>query len=476
MLSNKSIILLTLLILASALSAWSITDSYFGNRFGSMDARILAMGGAGLYNEYRPFGFTDNPANLTLLNKNIGLAVNTYMDRNEDDRAIPLYNSFDNYIDDSVYSSNINFYNNFAAAAMGAYRYNQFKLGAGVFHKPYTSFDNDYVEEIRNNRNTDNDGYPEKIAQNTIEGRGSLTQTGAALAFAFEPNEILSANLGASFAMLSGNITNEKSILWTQWAVDQVGSTRNLPNLVETTDYDLSGMQMKIGGAVRLSNRLGFAATYTPKATLDKEGSYYYKRDAYYQTAVDSLNTIINEDYILPTELRIGISYMPRNVMRTVFNLDLEYVMQSDISELYNDVVNLYAGVEHHVTNRIPFRLGFSAVNSYFFTTEDAMDADNNPITVYYVKKILTPSITAGSSVQLTKNLSCDLGFGYSWREFEAVDLFGDAYYDDREYTGSTTYVLWPNSHLSLQNRGWENPDKVRENNISLNAGLSFTW
>jgi len=54
--------------------------------------------------------------------------------------------------------------------------------------------------------------------------------------------------------------------------------------------------------------------------------------------------------------------------------------------------------------------------------------------------------------------------------------MFTDTYYNDKIYTGSSSYVLWPNSHITLADRGWENPDKVRENNISLNAGLNFTW
>ncbi len=479
MLSNKSLILITLLILASALSAWSITDSYFGNRFGSMDGRIYAMGGAGQYNSYRPYAFTDNPANLSLLKKKLGIAVNTYVNRNEDNRSMPLYNSFDNYVDDAVYSSNINSYNNLSAAVMGSYNLDLMGLstnvGLGAFYLPYLSFDGDYVEEIRNNRNTDNDTYPEKIAQNNISSSGTLMKTGGAVSFGADFSDLLGASLGFSFAQLTGDQTNEKSIKWTDWAVAQVG-TNHLPELNELEDYELSGNQLQIGGTLKAGSRLGLGFTYTPKTTLDRDGSYYYKRDAYRNTPVDSLKTAVTEDYIIPASIRGGICYTPRNAMRTVFNLDLEYVQHSQISELYDDVVNLYAGVEHHFTNRIPFRMGFNAVNSYFFTTEAAVDINNNPITTYYVKKVLTPMFTAGSSVQLTKNLSCDLGFGYTWREFEALDMFGDAYYNDKTYTGSSSYVLWPNSHVTLANRGWENPDKVRENNISLNAGLSFTW
>jgi hypothetical protein len=191
---------------------------------------------------------------------------------------------------------------------------------------------------------------------------------------------------------------------------------------------------------------------------------------------VDSINTAIKEDYKLPTQIRFGFVYTPRNVVRTEFNMDIEYVAYSEINKRYDDVMNFYAGVEHQVVNFLPLRLGFQAVNNWYFTTEEGTDENNNPITLYHTTKILTPMITGGSSIKLMDNLKIDLGFGYTWREYEAVDMFGDAYYNDKQYTGSSSYVLWPNSHITLKNRGWENPDKIRENNISLNAGLNFTW
>lgn len=76
----------------------------------------------------------------------------------------------------------------------------------------------------------------------------------------------------------------------------------------------------------------------------------------------------------------------------------------------------------------------------------------------------------------LSDNLNLDLGIGYSWREYEALDLFGDSYYNDKLYTGNSTYLLWPNQYIVLSDRGWENPDKVRESNLNLSASLSVSW
>ncbi len=466
--NHKSLLATAILLLSLAgLAAWSITDSYFGNRFGTQDARAYAMGGTGLFDDLRPFAIGVNPANLTLPNHRLGLAGNLFVNRNEDNRAVPLYNSFDNYIDDAVYASNIHYTNAFAAAGYYAHRLDQFKVGIGAYHRPLLSFEGNYEEQIRNNRNTDNDGYPEMIAVNRIENDGLLGQTGIVLGLGWNPRDFMDLNLGLEFDLLSGRTTSEKSIRWSQWAIDTAGAGV-LPDYLATEETDLDGSRFKAGAALRISRKFGLAATFSTKATLERGGSYSLMQPAYLGHAAVDTTTTFNEDYILPAELRIGLNYQPRNIMRTWFNLEAEYVQFSQVDERYDDFVNFYAGVEHHVQNRLPLRLGFQATHGYLRLVE----SDGSII----AKQILTPMLTAGSSVKLLDNLFLDLGFGYAWREFEALDLFGDAYYNDKLYTGSSSYILWPNQYIALTNRGWENPDKVRGSNLSFSSCLSFTW
>ncbi len=466
--SMKSILLASLMLCSLALlSAWSITDTYFGNKLLTLDARSQAMGGSGTFNDLRPFGISTNPANLTLMQKTLGLQGGMHINRNEDNRHVPLYNSFDNYIDDAVYASNINFFDDYAGAGFGSYRFGAFRLGLGAYYKPLLSFDGIYKEEIRNNRNTDNDGYPEKIAINEIRNEGLLNQMAGVFSLGYQLDDNLELNLGADFSLLNGSVNNLKTIRWSQWAINTAGQVV-LPEFTQEEDYELEGNQIKAGLAIRANRRFGFGATYIPKTTLDRTGSIITLRDAYLGQAAIGDTTAISEDYILPPQTRIGINYQPRNIMRTWFNLDVEYVQYSEISGHFDDVFNFYAGVEHHVENRLPLRLGFQAVNTYLRNVE----ADGSII----AKKIITPMITAGSSFELVKGIQLDLGFGYSWREYEALDLFPDGYYNDKQYTGSSSYILWPNQYIALTNRGWENPDKVRENNISLSASLTFTW
>jgi hypothetical protein len=465
---KRSVIIISILVAGlAALSAWSITDTYFGNPFGVLDARGLAMGGTGIYNDMRPSAIVANPANLTLMNKKAGLQGNFFLNRNEDNRAVPLYNSFDNYIDDAVYASNINFYDDYAATGFISMKLWKLKLGLGAYYQPMLSFDGNYLEEIRNNRNTDNDGYPEKIAINTIDNTGLLNQASGVASVGFGIGEKVDVNLGLDVGMLFGDVYSEKNIRWTQWAIDTVGEYF-LPSYNHYEHTDLDGMRLKGGVSVTINDNFGVGGTYSLKSILDRTGEWGTATSVPPDQVGGITMGTIDEDYILPTQIRLGLNYQPRNIMRTWFNLEGELVRFSELGTQYEDCLNFYAGVEHHVVNRLPLRLGFQATNGYLRTVE----GDGAVI----AKRILTPMLTAGSSVFLTDNILLDLGFGYSWREYEALDLFGDSYYDDRNYTGESSYLLWPNQYIVLTDRGWENPDKVRESNISFNTSLSIAW
>ncbi len=467
MIKKQFILIYALLLIAATLSAWSLTDDYFGNRFGSLNARSQAMGGTGLFEDTRVGGIALNPANITLMEKWVGLEVAGFVNRNEDHRALPLYNSFDNYIDDAVYASSINFNDDFAGTAFGAVKFGSAKLGLGLSYRPILSFDSGYLEQIRNNRNTDNDTYPELVAVNRIENEGKLMQASALASLGFRLGEYADLNLGFEFGKLMGGSTSLKTIRWSQWAVETVGENV-LPEYTYDGKVDLDGMLLKSGIAVRLNERFGLAGTWQLKSTLDRAVDYSIHKDAYRGHAAIDSTASFTEDFILPSQFNIGLNYQPRNIMRTRFNLEAEWVRHSEISSHYDDCLNFYTGVEHHVNNRLPLRLGFQAVNSYLRDVED----DGAII----VKKVLTPMITGGSSIPLSDNLHLDLGLGYSWREYEALDLFGDTYYNDKQYTGLGSYKLWPNQHIVLSDRGWDNPDKVRESNVSLSASLGFTW
>jgi hypothetical protein len=170
---------------------------------------------------------------------------------------------------------------------------------------------------------------------------------------------------------------------------------------------------------------------------------------------------------ILPQTVRFGFTYAPRNIMRTYIQAEVENVNWKNVSPLFDDVFNYYIGLEHGITGRLPLRLGFNSQTTYQVVTDGAFMNAN---------KILTPSLSAGTGFAISNRLTVDVATTFSFREYEDLDLFQDSYYNDKNYTGSSAYILWPNSHITLVDRGWENPDSVRESFVKVMASLTYKW
>ena len=157
---------------------------------------------------------------------------------------------------------------------------------------------------------------------------------------------------------------------------------------------------------------------------------------------------------------RIGFSFKPRNIMRTVMNCDVEYIKWSDTNPLYDDAINYYIGVEHILKNKIPFRFGFN------YTTNYGLHEDFGFV---FANEITTPTFTAGTGFTFLDKFTFDISLEYSNRQYETLDLFMDSYYDHED--------LWEYYiHMNLQDRGWENPDTVNETFINLKSAISFKW
>jgi hypothetical protein len=483
--------LLTLLMLVAVfgLCAWSVSDYYLGNPVYTFSARNMAMGNTGVYDTFSSMSIAINPANAVLINGKYGISGTGLFSRNEDSRSIPLYNSFDTFIDDATYSSNINMFDDYGVAGFGKYRLKNYTAGIGIHYLPIVNFKGTYVEEVRNNRNSDNDGYPEIIAMNEFNNTGNLNALGFSLGGAYAFSSVSNVNFGVTYDALNGQSKMQKSIRWSEWAMQQsinsASLNRNvLPDSIYTNKADLDGSQVKLGLAFTLNERWGIGLSYAMKSKMDRESNIRiaYGPDTTMVIPPTSINlpTIITTDlikdkYILPNRIRAGFNYQPRNIMRTYFNAEVEYVKWTEVSKMFDDCWDLHVGVEHKVTNRIPLRLGFQSITEWQ-ATPDYTNLSSSGQPALEAMKIITPTLTAGSSVDILDNLVLDIGLSFSWREYQALDMFRDGYYNDKNYTGMTAFILWPNSHIMPADRGWENPDKVRESFTQISTGLTWTW
>jgi len=457
---KKILLVITLITLITSLFSYSILEKVTGNIIGNLDPHSAAMGSAVGAGGFRLLDSGVNPAFLTSLENGFGFQGAGSFLLDSDNRSLPMYNSFDGYSGDAVYASNTNIFTDFAGGMYYKYLVTDFKLAASFQYRPLVSFKADYSEQVRNNRNSDENGYPPKIAQNSIESEGGINALAFQTAFAYK--NIVS--VGLEVAKLVGDSDLERSVIWTPEAQDMMNDTLN--DTINTLDREFSAIQFKIGTEVNISPRFDLGLSFTPKVELDVTGErdgvdvedavfVYTKYDS--TTAIDSLTF---DDYTLPMNARLGFSYKPRNIMRTVLNCDFEYIQWSDTNPLYDDAVNYYIGVEHILKNSIPFRFGFNYTTTYGLYENSGF---------IFANEITTPTFTAGTGFTILDKFTIDISLEYANRQYETLDLFMDSYYDHED--------LWENYYyLNLQDRGWENPDTVNETFINLKSAISFTW
>lgn len=434
----KNIFLCLILIsLAGYLFSYSLYENFelgVGNRVTHLDARSAAMGGTGTASGTNILDSMLNPANLGYLEN--GFAVQLILDvtQLEENRSMPMFNFFDSYVDDATYASNTNFFTDLGLALAYKHRFGDFSLAGSVDYKPFVNFNAYYEEQVRNNEGSDNDNYPPLLAMNFLEIDGDIYSYGVTTAFTLHRDEIWFANtaLGLNLNILSGKSRMERKIIWSEYAKE----VAVVADVEQKWGYDYSGVNIALGVKSDISERVSAGIKFSPKFEMTLKDAYEEDEG--------------NFDY--PANIRLGFQYRPRNVLRTTFHFDLEFVNWSDISDFYDNVMNYYMGVEHIFPRSVSLRLGFSYVTS---PSSSLMDIPG---------PIIIPSITAGTGFKIYGDLFLDLSGEFSHRKYETMDLFPDGYYN---YAG-----LW--SNYSPENR--TEPDTVREYYIRVKSALTFKW
>ncbi len=450
-LSLQIISLALLIVFASSLAAYSLLEAGYepyietyglGNYVGTTDARSSAMGGANTSGGLRALDAINNPANLANLETGFGAQLNFGIMRDNDRRSMPLYSFFDEYVDETTYANNSNWYDE---ATVGAYyRMQLSRLGFAVSlnYTPRVNFDANYEEDVRNKEGSDNNGYPKILAFNSIESEGAIRATSLMLAGNINDVSVFDQiALGIEIAMYEGEHNRTKKIVWSDDARLAVQNFE-LPDYYEKMEREFSGTGFKLGLNANFAERYSVGFAFTPKTELSVD----YKFDGV-EYDVD--------DYVMPSRIRFGVQYRPQNIMETYFNVDMEIVNWSDVEDNYDDVFNFYIGVEHKIFMTMPIRLGFRY--------------ETNPI-----DNIAMPTYTCGTGFQVYGPVWFDFSMEYSHRKYQAQDLFPNSYYNDENYAESASYSsqLW--EYDVPEDR--DESDKVDETFLKFQTALSVTF
>ncbi len=430
--------ILTLFLLAIPAHAAFVFDRYVGQEVVAFSAHSLAMGSTGLATGYGPLASLKNPALLGNLPCKLMVQISPNVTKNDENRAFPIFDSFDSYIDDAVYASNAHFFNKFLLGLMYNVPIQQFKVSAAYSYAPFYDFNFKYIEEVRNNEGTDYGNEPHKIATNTYDGSGMIYAHTPAVAVTFENKNSFfkSLSLGASFSLMRGENTIDSTIIFTPWAKDQMlFDPDSIPDVIFERKNDYSGYRFQAGMLLDLGERFKIGMNYTSRAEIDKS----------FKTSADTAWTDTTVHY--PSRIGFGFEYHPRNVWDTHFSFEVSYVKWSDYNPLWYDVIEYYAGVEHQIFKTQPFRLGFSY----------------KPYGID--KEVIMTAFSAGTSIRLPYNMVLDLGAEIGKLNYNHADLFPDSYYANDN--------LWDTAHADLP-VDRTNLDKIDD--VMINFMATLTW
>ncbi len=445
----KKLITITILLIIGQLFSYSLLERNNGNIIWNNDARSAGMGNTGIVGGFRLFDTNLNPANISLQKGKFGTQIGVNLVQDNESRSLPIFNFFDSYTADATYSSNINIYDHYSFASFYKFSLKNMNISTALSYRPLVDYNTNYVEEVRNDDSSNLGAYPPIIAKNYIDGSGLLSQISFTNGLNYDLNKkfLKSFSFGFSASYLTGNSKDIRRIEWTDAALALVNPD-TLLNSYHKMKKDYTGYKFDLGLTAKISDRFSFGLSLTPKTTLSVDGNF------------DGAE--INDDEYLPSRINLGIQYLPRNIMKTVFNAEINFTNWSDVNSKYNNTVSYAIGLEHLLYYSLPLRLGFRYDTVNYLSTYT--NSDNESVTSN--DEINIPTFTAGTGFKLMKNMNLDLSVQYSNRSYDALDLFPDGYYNHAN--------LW--NYIQPTNRGWENPDTVTENFVKLFTSITYKW
>jgi hypothetical protein len=346
--------LFTAVMAASSAVADTALDATYGTPEDGASARSLAMGLSGVATFMGSSAMVQNPALLATVDTRAYLDFQVGIREANEDRFVPLYDTFGDLVAETAYALNRNSY----ASAQGGLVLQlpgegQGAISVGIFDRYDTDFD--YEEEVRSTTTDELEQF------NRLSSDGRLRS----LSFGYGREILPSIQLGLAAHRYFGTFTQWREELPLSGAV-----TRN------RFDRELAGWGYTVGaqftGHERLDLGVSIEGPFTVSGThseLEFDGSDFVPAAG----APDAGDYEI--DY--PTTVAFGFAYHPRNDLRTVFTAEARRRFWEKLDDGWAEASSpgtglglrntwdLRMGVEHLFYNGMPARFGFRFVENY---------------------------------------------------------------------------------------------------------------
>ncbi len=349
-------ILLSGLLLAAAqpAGAYSFIDRAYGTPELGLSPRSRAMGGAGIAMGNGAYSLVDNPAALVLSGGN-GIQLQGYLSRASENRFLPLFDTFDSFVDENAIAVNDNTY----GGVQGGFTLDRWGdrgivVAAGIFNRYDPRYD--YFDELRTS------DLDDAIINNRIirtEGMLRAATVGAAIPLGTD-----GSGLGVAVNYYFGTFTDR-----TVTVEDPTHFDSSVSN-DEKLERKLSGASVTVGAVAYVNERLTVGAAVETAPKLNNDYTRWF--DGSVTSAEESSGNLD-----LPVRYQGGATYRPRNTFETTFALDVIYTPWSDLKDDLapdqdlEDTWDVRFGLEHVFYNGLPGRIGFRYAESYALDEAD---------------------------------------------------------------------------------------------------------
>ncbi|RMH85144.1 MAG: hypothetical protein D6681_16275, partial [Calditrichaeota bacterium] len=310
----------------------------------------------------------------------------------EERRSFPVFNRFDDIVQQGIYALNDNWFLDLQGGVqlnldIAGFPYLK-SVAAGVYEE--VNLDYRYDEEVRSN---DFDREQVVLAYNKIRFDGGLRRYAVGVGLQFAGR----LNLGLQAGFLSGDLQQERSITFVGAEGQDVRETgthslQNTPVVLSAGAIYEATPHLSLGAYVRLPYTVEYRFTGT------------------------TVSEPVAESIEYPLQLTGGLEYRSRQELQARLNIDVTYEWWSQtqsafvadyLSPPFEDAIRVKAGIEHIFHNKIPFRVGLQ----YRTTFQD--------------RQRTRTLITAGTGFR-DHRWQIDVAGGFSKLTYPFPDLFDD--------------------------------------------------
>ena len=383
-----------LILFISMIFNQSIFNRALGEESVYFDSKSYAMGFTKILNKNGSFLIRSNPSLLGLDKTSFNIKTNFSMIRER--RSILVKDYFGDFLTYADYVNNDNKYFN-SQFSLNSKLYN-FGYGFGIL--PLTSFNYNYIEEIRGSASVEDGDVGIKdpiVGYHNFSSSGSLNTASFGLSYG-----IKNLNIGLSYhKVLDMNLETDMHVDSLTTEIQNISNIQNYYNNQKFSNFD--GFY-SIGISYFMTEYL-FSFVYEPEFIIN-QGNSFLTNEGFINYIDDESSTFfeIGLSHKKPEKINFGFSYNPISNKNLTINFELEK-NNFDSDTILRNHSFYKLGFEYMLPSMIPVRGGI-----VYQTSPNIYIPDQSIITFGTAKKI--------------ENLIFDIGCSYTIYDFYYPDLF----------------------------------------------------